>query len=100
MPRYQRDGEIVDAIRYQPSQPGHVIHRLSEIGITCLHVQPTTEVIEMSAGGTAIVIQDQRRKFEGAEGIIYPGDWIVWRTFLDIEIVPSPVFEAEYAPLS
>ena len=99
MPRFQHNGEILDAIRYHPEHAGHIIHRLGEAGITCLHVHPTTEAIKIFAGGTSIAIQDKRHDFEGAEGLIYPGDWVVWHSFFDLEIAPSPIFEAEYLPL-
>ena len=100
MPRYQRNGEIVDAIRYRPGWPGHIVHRMSEAGIPCVHLRPATETIDIFSGDTSIAIQDHRHDLGGTEGVIYPGDWIVWRSFLEIEIVPSPIFEAEYSSLS
>ena len=100
MPRYRRNGEIVDAIRYQPGRPGHIIHRLSEFGIPCVHLQQRTQAISIFDPQATVDVQDPRHAFGNAEGVIYPGDWIAWRTFLNIQIVPSPVFEAEYAPLT
>ena len=100
MPRYERNGEIYEAIRYQPTRPGHIIHRLSELGIPCIHVRSSAETIEIASSGTSIAIRDSYRNLNGVEGTIYPGDWIVWRNLLEIEIVPSRVFAAQYIPLS
>ncbi len=97
MPRYRRGNEIVDAIRYQPGHGGHIIHRLSETGIPCLHLQPDTETISIFDPDGTIDIQDPRRDFDSAEGVVQPGDWVVWRNLLALEIVPSQVFAAEYA---
>ena len=99
MPRYKHNDNIVDAIRYQPSHAGHIIHRLSEIGIPCIHLQPTTQVISIFDPQVTIDVRDPRHDFQTAEGLIYPGDWIVWRNHFDLEIVSSPIFQSEYVPL-
>lgn len=96
MPRYQRNDEIIDAIRYQPRHAGRIIHRLSEFGIPCLHLRPSTEAIEIFDHSESIAIQDPRHSFGGAEGVIYPGDWIVLRALLAIEIVPSAIFDTHF----
>ena len=96
MPRYRRNGDIYEAIRYQPSRPSHIIHRLSEFGIPCVHLQPTTQAIIIFDPGATIAIQDPRHDFANCEGIIYPGDWIAWGHALELEVIPSRVFEERY----
>ncbi len=99
MPRYRYDGEIVDAVRYQPGHGGHVIHRLSENGISCIHLQPDTEAISIFDDSGMIDIEDPRHDFAAAEAMIHPGDWIVWRGPFDLAIVSSRVFEADYVAI-
>ena len=100
MPRFKHNDEIVDAVRYQPGRAGHIIHRLSELGIPCLHLRPGTGAIDIFDASGFITIRDPRHDLGGTQGVGYPGNWIVWRNLLAIEIVPNQIFETEYVPLA
>ena len=100
MQKFNHNGEVVEAIRYEPGWDGHILHRLAEHGIACLHFRPPTETIEIFSYGELFSITDPRHDFDGAEGIIYPGDWIVFAGTWQVDIVPSRVFNAEYTPVS
>lgn len=99
MRQFEHRGNIVDAVRYEPGWDGHVINQLANAGVGCLHFRKPTETIEIFSYGMEISITDPRHDFDGAEGIVYAGDWVVWQSSFDIEIVPSSVFSAEYTPV-
>ena len=100
MREYEHNGAIVEAVRYNPGWSGDVMHQLTNGGIACAHFRPATETIEIFSYGAEIAISDPRHNFDGADGIIYAGDWVVWHTLWHIDIVPSAVFNAEYAPVN
>lgn len=97
---FERNGEIVRAFRYNPGQGAHILHHLTNSGLACAHLRPPTETIEIFSYGTEISIIDLRHNSDGADGVIYPGDWIVRHGPWEIEIVPSVVFDAEYAAVA
>lgn len=96
---FERNSEIVRAFRYNPGQSAHILHHLTNGGLACAHFRPPTETIEIFSYGAEISITDLRHGFGGADAVIYPGDWIVFRGAGELEVVPSPIFNAEYAPL-
>ncbi len=97
---FERNSEIVRAFRYNPGQAAHILHHLTNGGLACAHFRPPTETIEIFSYGEEISITDLRHDSDGANGVIYPGDWIVRRGPWEIEIVPSTVFDAEYAAVA
>ena len=96
---FERNGETVRAFRYNPGWGAHILHHLTNAGVACAHFRPPTETIEIFSYGTEISITDPRHSFSGADAVIYPGDWIVFASPWDLEIVPSPIFDSEYAPV-
>lgn len=96
---FERNGETVRAFRYNPGWGAPILHHLTNAGVACAHFRPPTETIEIFSYGTEISITDPRHSFSGADAVIYPGDWIVFASPWDLEIVPSPIFGAEYAPV-
>lgn len=96
---FERNGEIVRAFRYNPGQGAHILHHLTSSGLACAHLQPPTETIEIFSYGAEISITDSRHGFGDTDAVIYPGDWLVFRSAGELEVVPSPIFNAEYAPV-
>lgn len=96
MPEVRHGDQTVSAVRYEPGHAGHIIHRLSDYGVPSIHLQPTTQAISICDPQAIIDIQDPRHNFEGNEGVIHPGDWIVWRHGLKLKVVPSRIFGEEY----
>ena len=93
---FEHRGERVEALRYNPGGQRHILHHLANGGMSCAHVKQATEAIEIFSYGAEISISDPRHDFDGADGVIYPGDWVVFRSPWQLEIVPSAVFDAEY----
>lgn len=97
---FERNGQIVRAFRYNPRWGAHIVHHLTNAGLACAHFRPPTETIEIFSYGAEISISDPRHNFNGADAVIYPGDWIVFASPRDLEIVPSPIFDAEFRPVA
>lgn len=93
---FEHRGERVEALRYNPGGQRYILHHLANRGMPCAHIRQATEAIELFSYGAEISISDPRHDFNGADGVIYPGDWVVFRSPWQIEIVPSSVFDAEY----
>jgi len=100
MQRYEHNDKTVEAVRYEPGWDGHVLNQLANAGVACLHFRKPTETIEIFSYGMDISISDPRHGFDGADGVVYAGDWVVWHSHWEIEIVPSTVFNAEYSPIA
>ena len=96
---FERNSETVRAFRYNPGRGAHILHHLTNAGLACAHFQPTTETIEIFSYGAEFSIIDPRHNFNGADAVIYPGDWIVFASLWDLEIVPSRIFNAEFRPV-
>jgi len=99
---YDHNGREVEAMRYEPGWIGgiDVVSKLGDLGLGCVHFRKPTETIEIFSWGAEIEVIDPRHGFDGADGVVYAGDWIVWDFPFQIEIVPSSIFNAEYSPAS
>ncbi len=100
MRQYTRNGETVNAVRYEPDGPNRALNHLANAGVGCLHLNPTNASIQAFSYLGEITIDDPRHDYDRAEATIYPGDWLVWHNPWHIEIVPSAVFDANYIQLA